>query len=59
MGAFVVFLIITLTVIADLYWLDKVRKRWGWMKNWSNLNKGIFLSGYIIVSSLIYFDLSI
>ena len=58
MDAFVVFLLIILTVIADFFWLDSDRKRWGWMKNWSNLNKVIFFSGFIIVSSLIYLGLS-
>ena len=60
MGSFVVFLIIIfLTVIADFFWLDSDRKRWGWMKTWSNQNKVIFFSGFILVSSLIYFGLSI
>lgn len=59
MGSFVIFLIIVLTVIIDCYWLDTDRKRWGWMKNWSNLNKVIFFSGFIIVSSLIYLGLSV
>ncbi|MCP3738036.1 hypothetical protein, partial [Rossellomorea sp. BNER] len=58
-GSFLVFLIIILTVIADYYWFDTDRKRWGWMKNWSNPNKVIFFSGFTIVSSLIYLALSI
>lgn len=59
MGVFAVFLLIIFTVIADFYWLDTDRKRWGWMKSWSNLKKVTFFSGFIIVSSLIYLGLSI
>lgn len=55
------FLIIILTVVLDFYWLDRDRKRWGWMNNWSNKNKALFFIGFIAVSSLIYlyFGLSI
>ena len=59
MGPFLVFLLIILTVVIDFYWLDRDRKRWGWMKNWSNKNKALFIIGFIAVSSLIYLGLSI
>lgn len=59
MGSFVIFLIIIITVLIDYYWLDIDRKRWGWIKNWSNQKKAIFFTGLIIVSSLIYLGLSI
>ncbi|UJL47349.1 hypothetical protein KFZ58_05505 [Virgibacillus sp. NKC19-16] len=58
MALFAVILIVVLAVIVDVFWLDIYRKRWGWMKNWSNLNKALFFSGFIIVSGLIYFGLS-
>jgi len=59
MGSFVIILIIIFTVFIDYFWLDIYRKRWGWIKNWSNLKKAIFFTGFIIVSSLIYLGLSI
>ncbi|WP_078380764.1 hypothetical protein [Sutcliffiella halmapala] len=59
MGSFVIFLLIVLTVIIDFYWFDTDRKRWGWMRNWSKLNKIIFFSGFLIVSSIVYFGLSL
>ncbi|MBY7142780.1 hypothetical protein KFZ56_06830 [Virgibacillus sp. NKC19-3] len=58
MASFAVILIIVLAVILDVCWFDVDRKRWGWMKNWSKLNKVLFLSGFIVVSGLIYFGLS-
>lgn len=59
MGPFLFFLLIILTLVIDFCWLDKDRKRWGWMKDWSNRNKALFFIGFIVVSSLIYFGLSI
>ncbi|WP_096154137.1 MULTISPECIES: hypothetical protein [Bacillus] len=59
MVPFLVFLLIILTVVIDFLLLDRDRKRWGWMKNWSNRNKVLFFIGFIAVSSLIYLGLSI
>jgi hypothetical protein len=59
MGPFLVFILIILTVVVDFYWLDRDRKRWGCMKNWSSRNKIVFFVGFIVVSSLVYFVLSI
>ena len=53
-----VFLIIVLTVLVDCFFLDVNKKRWGWMKNWTNLSKGFLFVGFIIVSVLIYIGLS-
>lgn len=58
MAPFTVVLIVILAVIVDVFWFDIDRKRWGWMKNWSNLNKILFFSGFIVVSGVIYFGLS-
>ncbi|WP_449354293.1 hypothetical protein ACUL41_13605 [Virgibacillus natechei] len=58
MKPFAVILIVVLAVIVDVFWFDIDRKRWGWMKNWSNLNKTLFFSGFIVVSGLIYVGLS-
>jgi len=59
MSSFVVIFIIVLAVIADFYWFDVDKKRWGWMKNWSNLQKVLFFSGFAVVSGLIYVGLSL
>ncbi|GAB3063177.1 hypothetical protein GCM10027286_28380 [Virgibacillus ainsalahensis] len=59
MGIFAAFLVIVLTVIVDFLWLDVDRKRWGWMKNWTKFQKGLFFSGFIAVSVLIYVGLSL
>ncbi|GKU82939.1 hypothetical protein [Niallia sp. NCCP-28] len=59
MSSFVVIFIIVLAVIADFFWFDVYKKRWGWMKNWSNFQKALFFSGFAIVSGIIYFGLSL
>lgn len=59
MSPFIAFLIIILAVLADYFWFDVDKKRWGWMKNWSKLNKGLFFSGFIVISILIYMGLSV
>ena len=59
MSPVIITLLILAAVLADYFWFDVDRKRWGWMKNWSNLNKSLFFSGAIIVSALIYFGLSV
>ncbi|MEC1779867.1 hypothetical protein [Schinkia azotoformans] len=46
MGPFLAFLLIILTLVIDFCWLDKDRKRWGWMKDWSNRNKALFFIGF-------------
>jgi hypothetical protein len=51
-------IIIILVVLADYFWFDADKKRWGWMKNWSAFNKGIFFFSFIVVSVLIYLGLS-
>lgn len=58
MSLFGIFLIIVLTVLVDCFFLDVNKKRWGWMKNWTNLSKRFFFVGFIIVSVLIYIGLS-
>jgi hypothetical protein len=58
MGSFVALGIILLAVVADYYWFDVDKKRWGWMKNWSKFSKGLFFTGFIIVSVLVYLGLS-
>jgi len=58
MSLFGVFLIIVLTVLVDYFLLDVNKKRWGWMKTWTNLSKGFLFVGFIIVSVLIYIGLS-
>ncbi|MBT2218100.1 hypothetical protein KK120_20055 [Virgibacillus dakarensis] len=59
MSSFIVIFIIVLAVIADFFWFDVDKKRWGWMKNWSNFKKFIFFSGFVVASVIIYFGLSL
>ncbi|CAI9392338.1 MULTISPECIES: hypothetical protein [unclassified Bacillus (in: firmicutes)] len=59
MNSFIVIIIIVLAIIADFFWFDVDKKRWGWMKNWSNLQKVLFFSGFAVVSGLIYVGLSL
>lgn len=58
MNPIIVIIIIGLAVLIDCFWLDVNKKRWGWMKNWTSLSKGIFFSAFIIVSVLLYFAIS-
>ena len=39
MSPIIVLLIIVLAIIMDYFLFDVDKKRWGWMKNWSNLKK--------------------
>ncbi|RWZ54594.1 hypothetical protein EQV77_13155 [Halobacillus fulvus] len=59
MSAFAALIIVVLAVVVDFFWLDVDRKRWGWMKNWTTLQKGLFFSFFILVSVLIYAGLSL
>lgn len=59
MSPIIVLLIIVLAVIMDYFLFDVDKKRWGWMKNWSNLQKVLFFSGFVVVSVAIYFGLSL
>ena len=58
MSSLTALFIIILAVLADYFWFDVDKKRWGWMKNWSKVNKALFFSGFIIVSIVIYLGLS-
>lgn len=58
MSPFIALFIIVLAVLADYFLFDVDKKRWGWMKNWSKLNKGLFFSGFTVVTVLIYLGLS-
>ncbi|UOR12827.1 MFS transporter [Halobacillus amylolyticus] len=59
LGTFAALLIVILAVLFDFFWLDVDRKRWGWMKNWTKFQKGLFFSGFAVVSVLIYVGLSL
>ncbi|WP_312094351.1 hypothetical protein [Niallia sp.] len=58
MNPLIVIMIIGLAVLIDCFWLDVNKNRWGWMKNWNRLSKGMFFSAFIIVSVLLYFAIS-
>ncbi|SDJ09346.1 hypothetical protein [Salimicrobium halophilum] len=58
MEIFTALLIVVVAVIADFFWFDVDRKRWGWMKNWTRFQKGLFFSGFAVVTVLIYVGLS-
>ncbi|WP_263622009.1 hypothetical protein [Halobacillus litoralis] len=53
------FIIIIAAVVADIFLFDQDRKRWGWMKGWSTFHKALFLSGFVVVTFVIYFLLSV
>ena len=59
MSPIIVLLIIVLAVIMDYFLFDADKKRWGWMKNGSNLQKVLFFSGFVVSSVVIYFGLSL
>lgn len=42
MSPFLALFIILFAIVADYFWFDTDKKRWGWMKNWSKLSKGLF-----------------
>ncbi|WP_254854011.1 hypothetical protein [Halobacillus salinus] len=50
--------IIVGAVVIDFLWLDRDRKRWGWMKSWSTFHKVLFFAGFFVVSTCIYLGLS-
>jgi uncharacterized metal-binding protein len=58
MSSFIIVLIIVLAVLVDFFWLDVDGKRWGWMKNWSKIQKIIFFVFFIVISLAIYLGLS-
>jgi uncharacterized metal-binding protein len=58
MSSFIIVLIIVLAVLVDFFCLDVDRKRWGWMKSWSKIQKVIFFVFFIALSLAIYFGLS-
>ncbi len=59
MSTFAALIVIVLAVIVDFFWLDVDRKRWGWMKHWTKFQKGLFFSGFIVVTILIYAGFSL
>ena len=59
MSPIIVLLIIVLAVITDYFLFDVDKKRWVWMKNWSNLHKALFFSGFVVSSVVIYYGLSL
>ncbi|MEK5440962.1 hypothetical protein [Fredinandcohnia sp. FSL W7-1320] len=58
MSPFLALFIILFAIVADYFWFDTDKKRWGWMKNWSKLSKGLFFLGFAVFSILIYIGLS-
>ncbi|MDR4889744.1 hypothetical protein RGU12_19815 [Fredinandcohnia sp. QZ13] len=59
MSPLIALLIIVVALLADYFWFDVDKKRWGWMKNWSKFHKGLFFSGFAVVTVLVYVGLSI
>jgi hypothetical protein len=47
-----------MTSVIDFYYFDHTRKRWGWMKSWSKLRKGLFFSGFLAAALFIYLGIS-
>lgn len=59
MDVLVVSIVILLSVVLDYFWFDRDRKRWGWMKHWTSLQKGLFLSSFIVAAAAIYIGMSL
>lgn len=54
MSPFLAFIIIIVSVILDIIWIDRYGNRWGWIKNWSKFKIGLFFSGIAIIGFLSY-----
>ncbi|MGP4077647.1 hypothetical protein [Halobacillus sp. K22] len=52
-------LIIGLAVVVDFFWFDVDRKRWGWMKNWTKVQRALFFTGLVSISFLVYLGISL
>lgn len=59
MRTLTIVVILIVALILDFFWLDASRKRWGWMKGWSNFNKTLFISGVLIAILLIYIRMGV
>ncbi|CAM3931031.1 Transmembrane protein [Alkalicoccus chagannorensis] len=59
MGTLAAVLIIFAAVLIDFYWLDRDKKRWGWMSHWSNYQKAGFFSAFLLLSAIAYTVLSL
>lgn len=59
MSSFLVFLIVFLAVIVDFCWLDKNRKRWGWMNSWTKRDKVFFFVGFLAISVFVYVTMGV
>ncbi|MFZ0369516.1 MAG: hypothetical protein WAM07_07935 [Halobacillus sp.] len=51
--------VIVLAVVADFFWFDVDRKRWGWMKKWTKVQRAMFLTGLVTISFIVYLGMSI
>ncbi|SFF66746.1 hypothetical protein SAMN05216353_1052 [Halobacillus alkaliphilus] len=58
MEIIVALFVIVLAVVLDFFWFDVDRKRWGWMKKWTKVQRAIFLTGLIFLTFLIYLGMS-
>jgi len=52
-------MVIVLAVVADFFWFDVDRKRWGWTKKWTKVQRAMFLTGLIFISFIVYLGMSI
>ncbi|MCC5801171.1 hypothetical protein [Rossellomorea vietnamensis] len=59
MEVIILLFIVALAVVVDFFWFDINGKRWGWMKSWTKLQKGIFFSCFAVVSVLVYLGLGV
>ncbi|MYL72386.1 hypothetical protein GLW00_16185 [Halobacillus litoralis] len=54
-----VMIMIAIAVALDYFWFDRDRKRWGWMKNWTRLQRGLFLTSFFVAAMVIYIGMSL
>ncbi|GEN52278.1 hypothetical protein [Halobacillus faecis] len=52
-------IVIAIAVLLDYFWFDYDRKRWGWMKSWTRIQKGLFLASFFVAATVIYIGMSL
>ncbi|RDY69029.1 MULTISPECIES: hypothetical protein [Halobacillus] len=52
-------IILAIAILLDYLWFDHDRKRWGWMKNWTRIQRGLFLASFFVAAMVIYIGMSL
>jgi len=54
LNPFLALSIVAVCIILDYFWFDNYGKRWGWIKEWSTLQKGLLFLGIAVFGVLVY-----